>query len=133
MAKRVCLLTGNETNCTDSCYLCGCGGEVALNDFYVPIYNIQRVCDIVKNMANVSDEGEEIAEYIRNELEKMTVCIENKAADVQPLSVVAEHIKQRLYETALNEPDTVASDVIADMAERINFWIDELKVGDTND
>lgn len=85
MAKRVCLLTGNETNCTDSCYLCGCGGEVALNDFYVPIYNIQRVCDIVKNMTDVSGEGEEIAEYIRNELEKMTVCIENKAADVQPV------------------------------------------------
>lgn len=81
--KRICLLTGNETNCTDSCYLCGCGGEVALNDFYVPIYNIQRVCDIVKNMADVSGEGEEIAEYIRNELEKMTVCIENKAIDVQ--------------------------------------------------
>ena len=83
MAKRVCLLTGNETNCTDSCYLCGCGGEVALNNCYVPIYNIQRVCDIVKNMADVSGENEEIAEYIRNELEKMTVSIENKAADVQ--------------------------------------------------
>lgn len=73
MAKRVCLLTGNETNCTDGCYRCDCGGEVALNDCYVPIYNIQRVCDIVKNMADVSAEGEEIAEYIRNELEKMVV------------------------------------------------------------
>ena len=73
MAKRICLLTGNETNCTDSCYRCDCGGEVALNDCYVPIYDIQRVCDIVKNMADVSTEGEEIAEYIRNELEKMVV------------------------------------------------------------
>ena len=73
MAKRICLLTGNETKCTDGCYRCGCGGEVALNDCYVPIYNIQRVCDIVKNMADVSTEGEEIAEYIRNELEKMVV------------------------------------------------------------
>lgn len=80
MAKRICLLTGNETNCTDGCYRCGCGGEVALNDCYVPIYNIQRVCDIVKNMADVSTEGEEIAEYIRNELEKMVI----SAADVQP-------------------------------------------------
>ena len=81
MAKRICLLTGNETKCTDGCYRCGCGGEVALNDCYVPIYNIQRVCDIVKNMADVSTEGEEIAEYIRNELEKMVI----PAADVQPV------------------------------------------------
>lgn len=81
MAKRICLLTGNETKCTDGCYRCGCGGEVALNDCYVPIYNIQRVCDIVKNMADVSTEGEEIAEYIRNELEKMVM----PAADVQPV------------------------------------------------
>lgn len=81
MAKRICLLTGNETKCTDGCYRCGCGGEVALNDCYVPIYNIQRVCDIVKNMANVSTEGEEIAEYIRNELEKMVM----PASDVQPV------------------------------------------------
>ena len=73
MAKRKCLLTGYETNCTDGCYNCGCGGEVALNDYYVPIYNIQRVCDIVKNMENVSAEGEEIVEYIRNELERLVV------------------------------------------------------------
>lgn len=64
MAKRVCLLTGNETNCTDSCYRCGCGGEVALNDFYVPIYNIQRVCDIVKGFECTSIEVDVIG--IRN-------------------------------------------------------------------
>ena len=73
MSKRVCLLTGNETNCTDGCYNCGCGGEVALNDYYVPIYNIQRVCDIVKNMDIDDLDSAEIAEYIRNELEKMVV------------------------------------------------------------
>ena len=73
MAKRKCLLTGYETNCTDGCYNCGCGGEVALNDYYVPIYNVQRVCDIVSNMTDVSEEGAEIAEYIRNELERMVV------------------------------------------------------------
>lgn len=83
MAERICLLTGYETTCNDSCYICGCGGEVALNNLYVPIYNIQRVCDIVKGFECTSIEGEEIAEYIRNELEKMTVCIEKKAADVQ--------------------------------------------------
>lgn len=58
MAERVCLLTGNETKCKDSCYICGCGGETALNNAYVLIYNIQRVCDIVKNMEDVSAEGE---------------------------------------------------------------------------
>lgn len=50
------------------------------------------------------------------------------AADVQPLSVVAEHIKDRLYETALNT-NGAESDTIAAMAERIDFWIDELKEG----
>lgn len=71
MSKRKCLMTGNETNCTDGCYNCGCGGEVALNDFYVPIYDIQRVCDIVRNMEIYS--AEVAAEYIRDELEKMMV------------------------------------------------------------
>lgn len=54
------------------------------------------------------------------------------AADVQPLSIVAEHIKNRLYETAFNTDDEKASRVIEDMANRIDFWIDELKDGDTN-
>lgn len=61
------------------------------------------------------------------------VIIEAKAADVQTLSVVAEHIKNRLYETAFNEPDTVARNAIADMAGRVDFWVNELKDGDTND
>lgn len=52
------------------------------------------------------------------------------ASDVQPLSVVAEHIKNRLYETALNT-NGAESDTIAAMAERIDFWIDELKEGNT--
>ena len=81
MSKRKCLLTGYETNCTDGCYNCGCGGEVALNDCYVPIYDVQRVCDIVKNMEDVSAEGEEIAEFIRNELEKMVVEIRSGKND----------------------------------------------------
>jgi len=54
-----------------------------------------------------------------------------KAADVQPLSVVAKHIKSRLYETALNT-NGAESDTIAAMAERIDFWINELRGGDTN-
>ncbi len=72
MAERICLLTGNETNCTDSCYKCDCGGEVALDNFYVSIYDIQRVCDIVKNM-DIDLDSAETAEYIRNELERMAV------------------------------------------------------------
>lgn len=80
MAKRICLLTGNETTCNDSCYRCDCGGEVALNDYYVPIYDIQRVCDIVCGM-DISLDSDETGEYIRNELEKMTVV----KTDVQPV------------------------------------------------
>ena len=44
-----------------------------MNDYYVPIYNVQRVCDIVSNMTDISEESAEITEYIRNELEKMVV------------------------------------------------------------
>lgn len=51
-------------------------------------------------------------------------------ADVQLLSVVAEHIKKRLYETAFNTTEAEARNAIADMAGRIDFWIDELKDGD---
>ena len=80
MAERKCLLTGNETNCTRGCYNCECGGEVALNECYVPIYNVQRVCDIVKNM-DISEESAEIAEYIRNELEKMVIEIRRTEND----------------------------------------------------
>lgn len=76
MAERICLLTGNETTCNDSCYKCDCGGEVALNNYYVPIYDIQRVCDM-----DISLNSKETAEYIRNELEKMTVV----KTDVQPV------------------------------------------------
>lgn len=53
-----------------------------------------------------------------------------KTADVQPLSVFAEHIKNRLYETAFNTDEPIASHAIEDMAERIDFWVAELKDGD---
>jgi hypothetical protein len=56
-----------------------------------------------------------------------------KSADVQPLSVVAEHIKNRLYETAFNTTEAEARNAIADMAGRIDFWINELKGGEHND
>lgn len=54
-----------------------------------------------------------------------------EAADVQPLSVVAEHIKKRLCQTAFNTTEEKARDAIVDMTKRIDIWIDELKVGDT--
>lgn len=73
MTKRICLLTGTDTDCNIGCYNCDCGGEVALNDAYVSIYDVQRVCDIVKHIESVSLEGEQITEYIRNELERMVV------------------------------------------------------------
>lgn len=62
--------------------------------------------------------------------EALTFCA-NKAADVQPLSVVAEHIKKRLYQTAFNTTEVEARDTIVDMAKRIDLWIDELKDGET--
>lgn len=80
MAERICLMTGNETYCTDGCYNCGCGGEVALSDYYVPIYSIQKLCDNVKNM-DISEESAEIAKYIRNELERMVVEIRSGEND----------------------------------------------------
>jgi hypothetical protein len=52
------------------------------------------------------------------------------AADVQPLTVVAEHIKKRLYQTAFNTTEEKERDTIVDMAKRIDIWVDELKVGD---
>lgn len=54
-----------------------------------------------------------------------------KGEDVQPLSVVAEHIKKRLYETAFNTTKEKARNAIVDMAGRIDFWIDELKEGES--
>ncbi len=61
------------------------------------------------------------------------VLIEMKSASVQPISVVGEHIKQRLYETALNTQNEEASKTITAMAERIDFWIGELNGGEHND
>lgn len=48
----------------------------------------------------------------------------------QTLTIVAEHIKQRLYETAFNTNDEKASCVIENIIHRIDIWIDELKAGD---
>ena len=46
------------------------------------------------------------------------------AADVQPTGVV-EHIKQRILETAFNNGG-IYSEVAEDIANRIDFWVDEL-------
>lgn len=66
-----------------------------------------------------------------NELTMLYMINEIPAADVQPLSVVAEHIKKRLYETAFNTTEAISRNTIADMAERVDYWINELKDGDT--
>lgn len=50
--------------------------------------------------------------------------------DVQPLSVISVHIKRRLYETALNTNDANAMEIITDIAERIDFWLNEVKDGE---
>jgi len=78
MAKRICLLTGNETPCNIDCFNCKCGGAEATKDMYVSIHNVQRVCSITGGAAD-TDEGEYIAEVIRNNLENMVIL----AADIQ--------------------------------------------------
>lgn len=93
-----------------------------------------------ETVLNLIEHNDKVCHYADERYENVvyattqTICkvvAEMPAADVQPLSVVAEHIKNRLYETAFNEPDAVASNAIADMAERVDFWVDELKDGDT--
>lgn len=68
-------------------------------------------------------------DYISSIQSMIDVIGKVEAADVQLLSVVAEHIKKRLYETAFNTTEAEARNAIADMAERIDFWINELKEG----
>jgi hypothetical protein len=76
---------------------------------------------------NNADETTQNGIDIINTIDKITDFIESlPAADVQPLSVVAEHIKKRLYQTAFNTTEEKARDTIVDMAKRIDIWIDEL-------
>lgn len=94
-------------------------------DGYVTKDNLYRVISRIKYKPDIVIDNTTCNIIIE------AICAMPKA-DIQPLSVVAEHIKNRLYETAFNTDDRIASDAIADMAERIDFWIDELKDGDTN-
>ena len=80
MAERKCLMTFYPTNCKDDCFNCDCGGAEATKDMYVSINNVQRVCSITGGAAD-TDEGEYIAEVIRNNLENMVI----PASDVQPV------------------------------------------------
>ena len=53
--------------------------------------------------------------------------IEALGADVQPVTVIKElqgHIKQRILETAFNNGG-IYSEVAEDIANRIDFWVDE--------
>lgn len=50
-----------------------------------------------------------------------------------PTVNIADHIKNRIYETAFNTTDPEESAAIEDIAERIDFWISELKDGDINE
>ena len=73
MAERICLMTFYPTDCKDDCFNCKCGGAEATKDMYVSINNVQRVCSIIGGAAD-TDEGEYIAEVIRNNLEHMVEC-----------------------------------------------------------
>ena len=70
MAKRICLMTFCPTDCKDDCFNCKCGGAEATKDLVVTIHNVQRVCEIIGNAAD-TDDGEYVAETIRNNLERM--------------------------------------------------------------
>jgi len=67
-------MTSLPTKCKDNCFSCKCGGEEATKDMYVSIHNVQRVCAITGGAAD-TDEGEYIAEVIRNNLENMVVSV----------------------------------------------------------
>ena len=72
MSERKCLMTFYPTDCKEDCFNCKCGGAEATKDMYVSIHNVQRVCSITGSAAD-TDEGEHIAEVIRNNLESMVV------------------------------------------------------------
>lgn len=72
MAERKCLMTFYPTKCKDNCFNCKCGGEEATKDMCVSIHNVQRVCALTGGAAD-TDEGEYIAEVIRNNLENMVI------------------------------------------------------------
>lgn len=72
MAERKCLMTFYPTKCKENCFNCECGGKEATKDMYVSIHNVQRVCAITGGAAD-TDEGEYIAEVIRNNLENMVI------------------------------------------------------------
>lgn len=72
MTERKCLMTFYPTKCKDNCFNCKCGGAEATKDMYVSIHNVQRVCAITGGVAD-TDEGEYIAEVIRNNLEDMVI------------------------------------------------------------
>ena len=80
MSKRICLMSFYPTDCKEDCYNCKCGGAEATKNMYVSIHNVQRVCSITGGAAD-TDEGEYIAEVIRNNLENMVI----PASDVQPV------------------------------------------------
>lgn len=80
MAERKCLMTFYPTDCKDNCFNCECGGAEATKDMYVSIHDVQRICAITGGAAD-TDDGEHIAEIIRNNLENMVI----PAADVQPV------------------------------------------------
>ena len=91
-------------------------------DKYVKISDIEEYCNTYS--AYFQGKEQSVTQAALRRVKEYAI---QNAADVQPLSVVAEYVKNRLYETAFNEPDAVARNTIADMAGRIDFWINELK------
>lgn len=92
-----------------------------MNEKYVNVDDIIEFCN--NYSAYLQGKGQGVTQAALRRIKEFA---KENIADVQPLNVVAEHIKNRLYETALNT-NGVESDTIAAIAERIDFWISELK------
>ena len=101
MAERKCLMTFYPTKCKDNCFNCDCGGAEATKDMYVSIHDVQRVCAIIGG-ASDTNEGEYIAEVIRNNLETMVT-------SVTDLQTVEHWVKLRD-----RHPDTEGSYLVCD-------------------
>ena len=79
-------------------------------DKYVKVSDIEEYCNTYS--ACLQGKKQSVTQAALRRVKEYAI---QNAADVQPISVVAEHVKNRLYETAFNEPDAVASNAIAEL------------------
>lgn len=85
----------------------------------------------------LADMREELDTFVISDIDSLAASIIGehfyKYLQKVPTVNIAAHIKNRIYETALNTTDPEESAAIEDIADRIDFWISELKDGDINE